>query len=130
VLWRFTDGRRMETPPRIADREIAEVAAAARVHGPTRIDVARHNGLVRVRVRVSCGEPRLDELAAQAVTREILSDPSLSPAGGGAPPGVPGLIPIETGRQSLDIEWRFCPGVVTVPPPSRTRTASDREPEP
>ena len=107
VLWREPDGKAVEKPPKLPDKDVATALASARVTAPTRVEIDRAGDACRIVLRGSSGNPALDQMALTAIGQRVAvaEGQALCSREGLAGP----FSPEPGNRRTIEVEWRLMP---------------------
>ncbi len=116
ILWREAGGAPLETPPKLADKDVLAVWPAAPVTAPTRLEIARAANACRIALRQSCGNAGLDQLALATVGQRVAVTEGQWQCNREVAPGP--FAPEAGSARTLEVEWRLVGATATegVPP--------------
>lgn len=108
VIWRTVDSSLIKSPPamKMSRQKLNDLLQSTSVTAPTTIEVMRHQGLARARIRESCGNQQLDLLALDALQEGLEDLPENAPETVHAD-AIPPYVPEQGDTRVIDIEWRL-----------------------
>lgn len=99
------DGLAVPQVPPLATAQVLAATTTLTCHGPTVLAIAPEAAVVRVVLRVSCGNAALDQVAVDHLRRLVAQQAAL------APPTTPDQREWLAAAHTLVVHWRYVPGM-------------------